>query len=101
MQKFLSDFAKEQIRTIHAKSQELNQSRGKDHNQVLFKLVHEHAEEIQQLHAESNPHYIIETGDLLILCLELIKEAGANSDEVMAECYKRYHKKLDFLLKKE
>ena len=36
---------------------------------------------------------------VLILCLELIREAGASADEVSAECYERYQKKLTELIR--
>ncbi|MFH2138690.1 MAG: hypothetical protein ABII88_09295 [Candidatus Omnitrophota bacterium] len=94
----LTDYAKEQINIIHAKSVKLNELRGKVHNEVLLELVREHAKEITELYKEKNPHYLTETGDLLILCLELLREAGMSADEIMEKCYQRYHKKLEKLI---
>jgi hypothetical protein len=51
-------------------------------------------DEIKELHGKKNKHYIIETGDLIVLCLELIKEARRSPDDVLFKCYPRFHKKL-------
>ena len=101
MQDSLTDHARKQIEAIHDKSLKLNKLRGKVHNEQLLELVQEHAQEITELYQENNPHYLVETGDLLILCLELLKEADILADEIMEKCYNRYHEKLDFLISRK
>jgi len=90
--------ARTEIRAIHKLSQRLNAARGKAHTDVLLELVREHAAEITELFSKNNSHYVVETGDLLILCLEILIEAGEDADEILATCYGRYHKKLNRLL---
>ena len=55
-------------------------------------------EEIEKLADKKDPHYLIETGDLLILCFELLLEAGVDIDEVVLKCFERYEKKLGELI---
>ena len=98
MRRSLTDYAIDQIEQIHRKSQCCNSGNNKEHAAVLLELMQKHADEIKQLKEEKNDHYITETGDLLILCMELIKEANASVDEVFEKCYKRYHDKLDSLI---
>ena len=64
----------------------------------MLELIYKHAQEINQLYQQKNKHYIIETGDLLVLCLELIKESKGNTDFILDKCYARYDHKLKFLI---
>jgi hypothetical protein len=90
-----------EIKGIHALSAEYNAMAGRSHYGTLFSLVKKHAAEIKELYSGGDPHFVVETGDLLILCLELIIEAGASPDRVMAKCYGRYRKKLSRLISEE
>ncbi len=101
MNKTFSASCRRHINAIHRLSLRLNKLRGKAHPEVLLGLIAEHAREIKYLYNEKENHYIIETGDLLVLCLELFKEAKVNSDEVMEKCYRRYYRKLSSLLEAE
>jgi len=94
----LTIFAKDQVKSIHGRSRELNELLGRDHPAALIDLIKKHAAEIEELHVNDDAHCVIETGDLLILCLELIREKSGNIDSVMMECYERYHKKLTGLI---
>ncbi len=98
MQKTFTVFSRKNIKAIHELSLRYNGLKKKKHAQVLLELMDAHAKEIALLYKNKNKHYIIETGDLLILCLELIKEAQADADLIAEECYKRYYKKLNGLL---
>ena len=71
-----------------------NKLLNKNHSLVLLELMAEHVDEIRQRHSKGDKHYLIETGDLLILCLELIKESKSCPDVILSRCYGRYHKKL-------
>jgi len=98
IKKSLTAHAKSQIKTIHNFSKRYNKLLEKNHRKVLLTLIKDHAEEISQLHKAKDPHYIIETGDMLILCLELIKEGGYSINGILSKCYNRYHKKLPKLI---
>lgn len=90
-------YSRESIKRIHALSSEYN-GRGGKHAEKLLSLVREHAREITSLHASGDGHFVTETGDLLILCLELILDKGEDPDAVIELCYSRYHSKLKGLI---
>jgi hypothetical protein len=87
------------IRDIHQLSIQYNQQKNKDHNTQLLAMVKEHAEEIAVLYEKNDPHYLTETGDLAVLCFELILEGQGSLDDVLTRCFSRFEKKLTGLLK--
>ena len=97
MKKSITPFAKEKIKLIHSLSQGLNKLREKEHAQVLLELINSHAKEITDLYKQKDKHYIIETGDLLILCFELLQESGQDFDQIIQRCYQRYINKISDL----
>ncbi|MDD3089166.1 MAG: hypothetical protein PHT95_04395 [Candidatus Omnitrophica bacterium] len=97
IRKSFTEYSRERIKRIHGLSSEYN-GRGGKHTEKLLFLVREHAREITSLHAVRDGHFITETGDLLVLCLELILEEGADPDAVIELCYGRYHSKLKGLI---
>jgi putative component of toxin-antitoxin plasmid stabilization module len=97
--KSLTNFARKELDAIHGYSTRYNKLLNKNHSLVLLELMAEHVDEIRQRHGKGDKHYLIETGDLLILCLELIKEAKCCPDVILSKCYGRYHKKLPMLIK--
>ena len=99
MGKLFTSFAQRQIEKIHKKSKRYNKLIKKRHSDVLLELMEKHISEICILHKEKDDHYIVETGDLFILCLELIKEAGKSLDAFFTTSIARYHKKLSSLMK--
>lgn len=94
----LTKHAKDNIRGIHALSSSYNGKGGK-HAEKLLGLVRKHAREITELYRDRDAHFAVEVGDLLILCHELLIEAGKDPNEVMELCYRRYKKKLGQLIK--
>lgn len=94
----LTAFSRRQISLIHAKSRKYNLRRGEKHAVKLIELIKKHAGEIDDLRRKRDRHYVVETGDLAVLCFELIKEAKSCPDKILAQCYRRYHKKLDDFL---
>ncbi len=86
------------IHAIHALSQEYNDRVGVKHQERLLDLMKKHVVEIEELLAQRNPHGLVETGDLLILCFELLIENGRSIDEIIEICMGRYEKKLGELL---
>ncbi len=99
--KSLTDYANGELSVIHARSKRLNRLLKKDHSHALLEMMAKHVKEIKELHRKKNRHYVIETGDLLVLCLELIKEAKRSPDAVLSTCYLRFYKKLSGLLESQ
>ena len=95
----LTESAKKELKTIHGYSREHNKLLGRDHSLALLDLMDEHLDEIRELHARRDKHYLIETGDLIIMGLGLIKQAKCSPDAVLSKCYGRFHKKLPRLIK--
>ncbi len=90
--------ALERIREIHRTSARYNKMIGYDHQQRLLELMRKHVDEIQVLATQKDAHYLIETGDLLILCYELLLEGGGSIDGISEVCFGRYEKKLKELI---
>ena len=88
----------ERIRGIHARSLEFNKLVGMPHQKRLLDLMRKHVDEIAELAQGGDNHYLVETGDLLILCYEMLLEGGSSIDEVTLRCFERYEKKLDELI---
>lgn len=99
MKNSLTHYSKKELQTIHDYSKRLNRLLNKDHAQALLAMMEEHVDEIKELRDKKDEHYLIETGDLIVLCLELIKEAKQSPDAVLCKCYPRFHKKLSQLIK--
>jgi len=98
MEKSVTNFSREKINEIHSLSQNLNLLRKKKHMRVLLELMQSHAKEISELYQEKDNHYIIEIGDLLILCFEMLKESDQDYDQIMNKCYARYINKISKLI---
>lgn len=101
MNKSLTKFANKELRDIHNYSKRYNNLVRKNHSVVLLKLMKEHIKEIGSRYKKQDRHYITETGDLLILCFELLKEARVSPDSVLQRCYKRYRNKIPKLISNE
>jgi len=97
--KSLTQFAQKELQVIFRYSKQLNQFSGKKHAQELLEMMAEHVQEIQERYQKEDAHYLTETGDLLILCFALLKEANVSPDAVLSKCYQRYRKKLQRLIK--
>ena len=99
MKKSLTNYNKKELQVIHSRSKRLNRMLKKDLPQALLEMMKEHVDEIKKRYNKKDKHYLIETGDLIVLSLELIKEAKQSPDEVLFKCYPRFHKKLLQLIK--
>ncbi|MBF0483107.1 MAG: hypothetical protein HQL25_00210 [Candidatus Omnitrophica bacterium] len=86
------------IKAIHQLSRQYNGKTKGAHQKKLLQLMREHIDEIEELAAAKNKHFLIETGDLIILCFELLLENRTEIDEVIVECFGRYEKKLKSLI---
>lgn len=98
MKKIVEKKALDRIKGIHQMSQKFNATVGKPHQERLLELMRKHVDEIEELAAAKDPHHLIEIGDLLILCFELLLEGKADIDEVILECFGRYERKLKGLI---
>jgi len=68
---------KERIEKILKLSERL----GNDSNKFIEMIQH-HAIEIKELHSKKDKHFVVETGDLVILCLELLLMEGYSIEEI-------------------
>ena len=89
------------VKGIHVLSRRYNGPVSKTHIAKLLELVDKHAKEIRELYEKGDQHFLTETGDLAVLCLELLLENGADTDTVLRKCFKRYEDKLTRLLEKK
>jgi|GEM_PF-498992 len=86
------------LKCIHQLSQTYNQKVQYPHMKRLLALMDEHVDEISELYHEGNTHFLTETGDLMVLCLEVLLENHASTDEILTKCFGRYENKLTSLL---
>lgn len=95
----LSQEALRRVKHIHQLSSQYNSRQGKPHTDRLLELMDKHVREIRELVVNHDPHGLVENGDLLILCLELLIEQGQDSNDIFERCCLRYEQKLEKLLK--
>lgn len=89
----------ERTKNIHELSRLYNKKLKNNHKKRLLELMREHIEEITKLSNKNNRHYLTETGDLIILCFELLLENNVSINKVLLKCFKRYETKLPKLIK--
>ncbi|MDP8264011.1 MAG: hypothetical protein P9M12_00835 [Candidatus Aceula lacicola] len=92
--------ASDEIKKIHRLSRHCNGKEKKKHEKKLLTLMRKHVDEIEGLYQNKDKHFLIETGDLIILCLEMFLENKVSADQVMEQCFNRYQKKLKSLMRK-
>lgn len=90
----LTFYNEEKIRNILNLSKQLGNDSGK-----LIEMMQEHTSEIKELFNKKDKHFAVETGDLVILALQLLIMEGYSVEEIMNKCYGRFDKKLNELLK--
>ena len=89
------------IKNIHRLSRLYNFRLKNNHKKQLLNLMKEHIKEIEELSRRNDEHYLTETGDLVILCFEMLLENKMSIDKTLLQCFKRYEKKLSRLLKEK
>ncbi len=67
----------------------------------IFSMIKDHVVEIKELYDSHDDHWAIETGDLIVLCFELLMMENKDIDDVFIRCLPRFDKKLNMLLEKE
>ena len=97
----LTPEASNRIQGIHSLSKTYNDKIFGDHSRKLLNLMSSHVKEVQELLEKGDRHFLVETGDLIILCLELLLEYDASMDDILQTCFKRYEKKLTALLEEQ
>jgi|TARA_B100002003_G_C14047369_1_gene504499 hypothetical protein len=78
---------------------ELSNKLGNNPDKIIEMMQH-HTSEIKELHNNKDKHFAIETGDLIILAIQLLMMEGYSTKEIMNTCYNRFDKKLNGLLEK-
>ncbi len=94
MSHLLSEDLKKRVQAIHVLSRKINGAEQGSHVKKLLEMMAHHTEEIPQLMSKDDPHALIETGDLIVLCLELLMEKGADPDQILDTACARFEKKL-------
>lgn len=94
----LTPYAVGRIRDIHSLSKTYNHKVQYDHSRRLLDLMGSHVAEIQSLWKGNDRHFLVETGDLIILCLELLVEYDMSMEDILQTCFERYERKLTQLL---
>ncbi len=75
----------------------LSNKLGNDPQKIIDMMKH-HTAEINELHKNKDTHFAIETGDLIILCIQLLMIEGYSTKKIMETCYDRFDKKLNQLI---
>jgi hypothetical protein len=101
MQDSLTEYSHDNLKIIHDLSRQYNRKVGVVHQDRLLDLMKKHVVEIEELLASNDSHALVETGDLLILCFEMLIEHGCSSDKILDQCYGRYKNKLKELMNEE
>jgi len=79
---------------------ELSNKIGNDPGKIIEMMQH-HTSEIKELYNEKNKHFAVETGDLIILAVQLLMMEGYSTKEIMDKCYGRFDKRLNELIEKK
>jgi phosphoribosyl-ATP pyrophosphohydrolase len=73
------------IENITKLSLRLHGTKEKADDYTLNSMI-EHASEIKELLRDGNPHWAIETGDLMIHCMRLLTANGHDLNEIFERC---------------
>lgn len=98
MSNVFAEKALKRLKDIHVLSQRVNKNVELSHQDKLLDMMRSHIDEIEMLFKKNDAHAIIETGDLLILCLELLVENNADCDQITQKCFERFESKLTSLI---
>ncbi len=84
------------LQQIHKMSVERNKDKNISHTQILFNMMRHHIKEIGELLKDNNSHSFIETGDLIVLCMELLLDNNQDLNDILNICFQRFKKKLSY-----
>jgi hypothetical protein len=65
-----------------------------DEKEKILNMTKHHTIEIDQQYHEKDDHWAVETGDLIILCMELLMLENKNINEILTKCLPRFQFKL-------
>ena len=94
----ISSEISKRISAIHQLSARYNGGEGQVHQSKLLELMRHHIEEIETLAEKHDPHFLVETGDLMMLCFELLIENAQCPGRMIEQCCGRYEQKLTALI---
>ncbi len=89
------------IKNIHELSKKYNSGLDKSHDSCLLGLMQEHIDQIKELKEKKDNHFLTETGDLIVLCFELLLENDISLNAKVNECLERFEKKISYLIKEK
>jgi len=87
----------ERLKAIHALSRRVNTDES-IHREKLLRMMEHHIDEIRTLLLKDDPHAYVETGDLMILAMELLLEGSKDPKEMFDYCSGRFERKLHAIL---
>lgn len=90
---FISKSALKKIEELNKLSLKANKTKNKLDDYTL-KSMKEHADEIKQLFFKNDPHWAVETGDLMIHCMKILRLHGYNLNKISLKSCKRFENKL-------
>ena len=79
----------EDIENITKLSIRLNGNKEKADDYTVNSMI-VHAREIKELFKDNNPHWAVETGDLMIHCMRLLAANGHDLNETFEKCKARF-----------
>ncbi|HNQ35617.1 MAG TPA: hypothetical protein PKN80_06085 [bacterium] len=94
MKRSLTTAARRRVEGIHRLSRRRARREGRKHLACLLEMLSEHAVEIRDLQGRGDRHYLVETGDLALLCLEIMLEGRRDPEAILEECFGRFERKL-------
>jgi hypothetical protein len=92
---YLSQEFGEKIKELAGLSKRINRKA----EAKILGFMEKHAKEIRELYDAKNPHWAIETADLIILCFELLALEKKDTGRVFENCLPRW-KKLERMAEK-
>ena len=87
----------ERLKEIHALSRQVNSDEA-IHREKLLRMMEHHITEIRDLLQKDDPHAFVETGDLMILAMEMLLEGSKDPKEMFEHCCGRFERKLRAIL---
>ena len=96
--KVINSEIKKRLKGVHNLSRLNNGTDKRGHEQKLLELMRHHIDEIEELYRKDDKHFLVETGDLIVLCMELLLENGVSVDNTFLQCIERYENKLNQLI---
>ncbi len=97
---YITNEAVESINKIIEISFELNNGK-KERTSFVLESIKHHSDEINQLFSAKDPHWAVETGDLMIHCMEILLMYGFDLNEMFDKCSNRFENKISKLLREK